>query len=169
MAEAPLRVALGCLGSPFGVRGWVHVRSYTDPPEEVLDYPLWHLEAPGGGPQTLRLVEGRRHGKGVVARLDGVEDREAAAQLARREFWIERSEMPALPPGQFYRVDLEGLTVVNLQGRVLGRVDHFVDAPANPVMVVVGDAEHWLPLVPGLIRQLDQECGRVIVDWDPDF
>lgn len=135
----------------------------------MLDYPLWRIDRPDGGTETLRLLEGRRHGKGVVARLAGIEDRTAAARLTLREFWVERSELPALPSGQVYRVDLEGLIAVNLQGRVLGRVDHFVDAPGNAVMVVIGETEHWLPLVRGCIRQVDLDGGRVIVDWDPDF
>lgn len=163
------RIELGRIAAPFGVRGWVKVESYTEPPEQILEFPVWRADRPGSGCRELRHLEGRRHGKGLVVRLAGIEDREQALALARRELWIERRELPALKEGEYYRADLVGLAVVNLEGRVLGRVDHFLDAPANAVMVVVGEREHWLPVVPRHVRRVDLEGGRITVDWDPDF
>lgn len=176
MAESPSpaaargnsRVALGRITGPFGVRGWVKVVSYTEPPEQILDFPVWRADLPDGGHQLTHL-EGRRHGKGLVVRLTGIDDREQAIALARQELWIERRELPALPDGEYYQADLIGLTVVNLEGRVLGRVDHFLDTPANAVMVVIGEREHWLPMGPRHLRRVDFERGRITVDWDPDF
>jgi 16S rRNA processing protein RimM len=89
--------------------------------------------------------------------------------LARGELWMERRELPALGKGEYYRADLVGLEVVNQDDRPLGRVDHFLDLPANPVMVVSGEREHWVPLVPRHLRSVDLERGRIVVDWDPDF
>ena len=159
------RVILGRVTGPFGVRGWVKLISFTEPPEAILDWPVWRMEG-DAGPREWRAVEGRRHGKGLVARLDGVADRDAALALGRREIWIERRELPALPTGQYYREDLVGFEVVNLQGRPLGRVQHFLDAPANPVMVVRGEQEHWLPLVASCLRRVDLADRRLTVDWD---
>ncbi|MBX3703835.1 MAG: 16S rRNA processing protein RimM [Steroidobacteraceae bacterium] len=160
---------LGRIAGPFGVRGWVKVASFTDPPEQILEFPCWRVALPAGGSRELRPLEGRRHGKGLVARIEGVDGRDGAMALARGELWIERGELPALGAGEYYRADLVGLEVVNQDGRPLGRVDHFLDLPANPVMVVSGEREHWVPLVPRHLRRVDLERGRVVVDWDPDF
>ena len=162
------RVVLGRVTGPFGVRGWVKLVSYTDPPEAILDWPVWRIDGDAGA-REWRAVEGRRHGKGFVARLEGILDRDAAQALARREIFVERRELPPLKDGEYYRDDLVGLEVVNLQGRRLGRVLHFLDAPANAVMVVRDEREHWLPLVPGCLRQVDLAGGRLTVDWDADF
>jgi 16S rRNA processing protein RimM len=62
-----------------------------------------------------------------------------------------------------------GLEVVNLAGESLGRVDHFLDLPANPVMVVVGDRERWLPAGPGCLLRVDPQAKRITVDWDAEF
>ena len=62
------------------------------------------------------------------------------------ELWVERRELPALAAGEFYRADLVGFEVVNLAGRTLGRVDHFLDLPANAVMVVSGERDRWVPV-----------------------
>ena len=177
MAESPSqaagsgdsRIALGRITGSFGVRGWVKVLSYTEPPEQILEFPIWRLDLPEGGYRNLTHLEGRRHGKGLVARLEGIEDRDQAIALARQELWIERRELPALKGGEHYQADLVGLEVVNLEGHVLGRVDHFLETGANAVMVVIGAKEHWLPMVPRHVRRVDLGQRRITVDWDPDF
>lgn len=165
----PVEVTLGRVASPFGVKGWVKVKSYTEPLEGILRYPEWHIEAPGADRRVMRLVEGRRHGEMVVARLAGVDDREAAAALLHCEVRVPRAALPEPGPGQYYWADLVGLEVVTLEGVGLGRVDHFVETPANPIMVVLGERERWLPLVPQHLKRVDLAAGQVVVDWDPDF
>src|ERR1700761_9708321 len=120
-------VELGRIGSPYGVLGWVHIQSFTDPPEGVLDYPVWGLRF-GPGPQTSRrLVEGRVQGRGLVARLEGVADRDAAALLRGAMIEVLRSALPQPGKREYYRGDLIGFAVRNLEGVELGRLDHFVE------------------------------------------
>ena len=163
------RVVLGRVTGPFGVRGWLKVESFTEPPAQILEFPRWRADAPGKAPRELRLAEGRPHGKRFVVRLDGIDGRTAAVALGKPEIWVEREELPALRPGEHYRADLVGLEVVNKEGVSLGRVDHFVDLPANPVMVVVGDRERWLPVGAGRLLRVDAAKRRVVVDWDAEF
>ena len=77
------------------------------------------------------------------------------------------------PPGkrQYYRADLIGLPVRNVEGVELGRVRHFVDAPAGPLMVVQDGAgrEHWVPAVPEHLRKVDLDAGSILVDWPADL
>lgn len=160
---------LGRITGPFGVRGWLKVISFTDPLEQILDYPTWQANLPRAGRRELRLLEGRRHGKGLVVRIEGIDDRDAAIALGRLDLWVERRQLPALKQGEYYRADLVGFEVVNLQGQRLGSVGHFLDLPANAVMVVVGERERWLPLGPGQVFRVDLEHGRVTVDWDSEF
>lgn len=164
------RVVLGRIAGPFGVRGWLKLVSFTDPPEQILDFPLWRADQPDGGTRELRHAEGRRHGKGLVVRIDGISDRDAALALARPELWIERRELPALKEGEHYQEDLIGLEVVNLQGERFGHVDHFLDMPAGAVMVVVGgERVRWLPTGRDRLLRIDRENRRITVDWDAEF
>ena len=163
------RVVLGRITGPFGVRGWVKVLSFTEPPEQILDYARWQADQPGRATRELRPAEARPHGKGLVVRFEGIEVRDAAIALAKTELWVDRKELPALAKGEHYQADLIGLEVVNLAGERLGRIDHFLDMPANPVMVVVGERERWLPVGPGQILRVDREQGRITVDWDAEF
>ncbi len=139
------------------------------PPEQILAFPVWRTDLPGGGHRDLTHFEGRRHGRGLVARLQGIEDRDQATALSGEELWIERHHLPALPEGEYYQADLVGFEVVNLEGHVLGRVDHFLETGANAVMVVIGEREHWLPMVRRHVPKVDTGRRRITVDWDPDF
>lgn len=163
------RVVLGRIAGPFGVKGWLKLASYTDPPAQILDFRRWQAGGPGGQVRELHPLEGRPHGKAFVVRLEGVDDRDEAVALGRPELWVDRQELPALKKGEHYQGDLVGLEVVNLAGESLGRVDHFLDLPANPVMVVVGERERWLPAGPGCLLRVDVKAQRITVDWDAEF
>ena len=163
------RIVLGRITGPFGVRGWVKVVSFTDPPGQFLEFPRCHAELAGGATRELAIAEGKPHGKGWVVRLEGIDDRDAAIALGKPELWIAREELPALRAGEHYREDLVGFEVVNLAGVSLGRVDGFIDLPANAVMVVAGERERWLPVGPGQLLRVDTGQRRVTVDWDPEF
>lgn len=159
------RIVLGRITGPFGVKGWVRIASFTDPPEQILQFRVWRI----GDGRELRPGEGRRHGRTVVARLEGVDDRNSAEALAATDIWVDRRELPALGEGEHYRADLIGLDVVNLRGERLGSVDHFLDLPANAVMVVTGERERWIPVGKGQTFRVDRALGRITVDWDADF
>ena len=164
-------IELGRVGAPFGIRGWVHIDSYTDPPERLLGYREWVLRLAGGERLARRVIEGRPHAEGLVACLEGVDEREAAAALTGALIEIERAALPALPERQYYRADLVGLRVRNLEGAELGSVSHFVDVPTGAVMVtrVAGGREHWVLAAPPYLRRVDLRAGEVLVDWPAEL
>jgi 16S rRNA processing protein RimM len=158
---------LGRIGGPYGIKGWVHVQSFTDPPERLLKYRDWTLDRAGAHPQPLRVVEARAQGAGLVARLEGVEDRDQAARLQGAMIRVARSALPRLRKREFYQADLVGLGVTNLEGVALGTVDHFVETPGGSVMVVRGESgvEHWVPATRAHLRKVDVTAGQIQVDW----
>lgn len=170
-APAERMVVLGRLGGPWGIKGWLKVESYTDPPAAILRYPVWHVAAPRGSWAVVKLVGGRPQGSGrtMVVELEGVATPEAARLWGQREVATPRSQLPPTRPGEYYWDDLPGCRVATVAGRELGIISHFHAFPANPVMVVRdGEAEHWVPLVPRHLKQVDLAARRVLVDWDPE-
>ena len=163
-------VEMGRLGRPYGVEGWSHVESWTDPPQALLRYRHWVLRAPDGSRRPANLQGVRAHGSGVVARVDGSGTPERAAELAGTVIEVARSDLPAPPPGEYYRDDLLGFSVRNLEGVLLGVLRSYIDMPANPVMVVVdGDRERWLPLTRQHLRRVETATRELTVDWPEDF
>ena len=170
MAPLGRWIELGRIGAPYGVKGWVHVESHTDPPERLLEYRQWAVRLGSGERVARRVAEGRAHARQVVARLEGIEDRDQAAALTGAVIEVERAELPPTGDREYYRADLVGLKVSNLEGAELGTVAYFVDTPAGPVMVVQDGAgrEHWVPATPRHLRKVDLAAGQVLVDWQAE-
>lgn len=163
------RVAVGRISGSFGVRGWLKVYSYTDPRENIVGYSPWYLVVDGQSRQ-VKLLAGRAHGEGVVALIDGVNDRDAAEALTGAEIEVDRAVLGKAGRQQFYWADLQGMTVQTLTGVVLGSVDHLFETGANDVMVVVGEGRHLVPFLYGrVVTGVDTDRRVITVDWDPDF
>ena len=122
-----------------------------------------------GGWQSFDLVEGKRHGKSIIAHIEGVEDRDAAAACLGCEIGVPRAELPATSPGEYYWADLEGLKVVHKDGKELGAVDYLLETGANDVLVVKGEKERLIPFVMDrFILDVDVDSGVITVDWEWD-
>ena len=161
-------VVLGRLSGLFGVKGWVKVYSYTEPREAVLNYSRWLLSGKSGWREAA-VAEGQRHGKTVIARLDGYVDRDQAAALIGTEIGIPRDELPETEGNQFYWSDLEGLRVVHCDGTELGKVAYLLETGANDVMVVKGEQERLIPFVmKKVVLGVDLARGEIEVDWEWD-
>lgn len=159
---------LGRISGVFGVRGWVRVFSYTDPREAILDYESWLLGQEGAW-RPAKVAEGQRHGKTVVARIDGFDDRDQAATLIGAEIGVPREALPEAEAGHYYWSDLEGLRVVRSDGSELGVLAYLLETGAHDVMVVKGEREQLVPFVKDeVVLDVDLEKGVITVDWDWD-
>jgi len=162
------QVVLGRIAGVFGVKGWVKVISHTEPREGILEYQNWLLRR-GDGWQAVRVQDGKRHGKSVIAKLTDIEDRDAAAELLDVEIAVTREDLPQTQDDVFYWTDLEGLLVVHRDGRSLGKVAYLMATGANDVLVVDGDEERLIPFVMGeVILDVDLGKGQISVDWEWD-
>jgi 16S rRNA processing protein RimM len=168
-ANSPRLVTLGRISGVYGVRGWVKVHSYTEPRANVVGFARWLIRTPAGE-RTVEVEEGRAQGANVVAKLRGVDDRDAARDLVGADIAVERSELPACEPGEYYWADLEGLEVVTPAGDRLGTVDHLVATGGHDVLVLAGKPERLIPFVHGaVIRGVDLAAGVIVADWSPEF
>jgi 16S rRNA processing protein RimM len=163
-------VLLGKVVGVHGVRGELKLESYTEPRTQIFRYQPWRIRS-AAGEKTIDGCRGRAQGKGIVAELPGVTDRDAAAALVGTEIWVARSAMPKPKPGEYYWTDLEGVEVVTLEGRSLGTVSHLIATGANDVLVVKdAERERLIPFLVGqFVTEVDLESNRITVDWDADF
>jgi len=164
-------IEVGRIGAPYGIRGWVHVASRTDPPGRLLEYRQWVLRLASGERLRKAVAAGRAHGAGLVAQLEGIGSREEAARLIGAVVEVERAALPALADREYYRADLLGFRVRNLEGADLGEVSYFVDAPGGAVMVTVAGSgeEHWVRAAPPHLRRVDLAAREIVVDWPAEL
>ena len=156
------------MGAPWGVKGWIHVDSYTDPPDGILEYRRWTLRLGSGERITRGVIEGHPHSDRLVARLEGIEDRDRAAALNGAVIEVARADLPPTGEREYYQADLLGLAVRDLDGAELGKVGYFMDTPTGPMMVVKGAREYWIPAVPKHLSKVDLAAGLILVDWPLD-
>lgn len=165
-------VMIGRISGVYGVKGWVRVFSYTQPKENILNYSPWLIKHRQGEEwQDISLEDGRSHGKGIIAKLEGVTDRDQATALMDTEIAIRQEQLAALGKNEFYWADLIGLAVFNQDNLPLGKVAKLIETGANDVLVVKGvEEEILIPFaIPQVIKDCDLEAGRIVVDWQPDY
>ncbi len=168
-------IVLGRIAAPFGVRGWVKVQVFGDDPQAWAHMPHWWLgaeeQAADAAWQTRPLAECKLHGKGLVVRFEGIEDRNAAEQLGGLYVGAPREALPETAKNEFYWADLIGLDVVNQADERLGRVAELVRAGAHEVLDVrdADGSQRLLPFVAAVIKEVDLAGRRIRVDWGRDW
>ncbi len=159
---------MGYISGAQGVSGWVRVFSYSEPREQIVTYSPWQLRGDAGEEQSCEVTAGRRQGKTVVAKLAGIEDRDAAAALIGKQIYVDRRRFAATEEGEYYWTDLVGLQVYTEEGMRLGIVERLMETAANDVLVVEGERRRLIPFVTGdVVKSVDET--RIIVDWDPEI
>ncbi len=136
--------------------------------------PQWWLsadvDAPAGSWQPHGLEAVKLHGDGVVAKLAGIDDRDASEALGSCYFGAPRDALPPPAQDEYYWADLIGLAVVNMQDQPLGRVKSLIETGANQVLVVAeGERERLLPFVEHVVRKVDVPGGVIRADWGLDW
>ncbi len=167
-------VELGKLVGVWGVKGWVKLHSYTRNRADISQYKVWYLQKPRSKvePVPIEVLNCREQGQGIVAQLEGVDDRDQAAAMSGQVIFVKQSDLPKLPEGEFYWQQLIGLTVSSSEA-VIGRIDSILETGANDVLVCnnveEGKADVLIPYTDEIILEVDVNAGTMLVDWDPNF
>ncbi|HSF21794.1 MAG TPA: ribosome maturation factor RimM [Burkholderiales bacterium] len=159
---------MGRISAPFGVKGWVKVQPNTAAAQNLLAYKTWWLED-GGEWHDRSVAQAKVHGRTLVAKLDGCEDRDAAIALRGKTVAVPRTALPGTQSGEYYWADLIGLAVVNGAGQTLGRIAGLLQTGANDVLVVAGERERLIPFIADVIRDVDFAAGVMQVEWGADY
>jgi 16S rRNA processing protein RimM len=161
-------VVMGRIAAPYGVKGWVKVHPYTEYLDGLLDYPVWRLGKRGAW-RSYRVLDGRPHGRLLLAELEGVGDRDGAERLRGMEIAVARHELPEPDEDEYYWADLIGLEVVNVAGLSLGRVEGLLETGAHDVLRVIGEQERLIPFTAPIVVAVDKAAGCIRVDWEADY
>ena len=181
-------VELGRFLDAWGVKGWVHIQPHSADTRALFESQDWYLLPPEvrfgrgfsafTGPVRVRVAEIKVHADGIVARLDGMSDRNGAESLKGARIHMPRSAFPPAEEGEYYWVDLIGLEVVNREGVHLGVVRDLL--PTGPTSVLVMEytetvdgaektAERMIPFVAAYIDDVDLKARRITADWGVDY
>ncbi len=168
-------ITLGKISGVHGIKGWVKVFSHTSPREQITEYEKWFLKGRGNDWKPIKLIDGKKQGKNIIALLENTHYREQAEALVGSEIAIHKDQLKELSKGEYYWRDLIGLSVETIEGERLGEIDWLFDTGSNDVFIVkdtdgIEDKERMLPYIMGdVIQSIDLDKSLMIVDWDPEF
>lgn len=162
-------VAVALVTKAHGIHGEMKVQPYYGWLDEFNRYPEFMLVDPASG--SCRLMKaGRFRGQNKVMLLksDEITDRDAADQCRGLELWVKKDYLVDLPPGQYYRHELEGLRVITLEGRELGTVSDLIPSGAHEILVITGTGrEYLIPLVDEFVVRKDDISRTLTVSPAP--
>lgn len=165
--KANAYITIGKIGSPFGVKGWLKIQSYTEFGASILEYQPWYLTDAKQVRTAITPEDAKAHGQGIIVKFAGIDTPEEARLLTGRIIEIEESKLPALPENEFYWSELKGMTVINQRGETLGTVIYLMETGSNDVLVVKSDKEHAIPYLYGtVIQRVDKEKREIHVNWE---
>ena len=161
-------ICVGHILGAHGIKGWVRVFSNTSPRENIVNYSPWLLAR--GDEIKPVAITGRLQGRNVLAKLDGIEDRNQAEALAGCELYIEPAQLPALEAGEYYWSDLIGLEVETSEAEPLGVITAMMETGADDVMVLNGERERLIPFVMDeIVMEVDLGERRMVVNWSSEY
>jgi len=169
MVSSSNAVVVGKVRGVHGVRGWLKIQSFTDPQDNLFQYQPWFITHISQD-NPVEFTEFKAHGKGFIAHIKGCDDRDLAVKYMNCEITIDKQQLPTLPDGEYYWMDLVGLKVYTEAQRYIGVVEHCMATGANDVLVVQGEQEHLIPLLMDtVVKKVDLAEKTIIVDWDERF
>lgn len=155
---------MGRIAGSYGVRGWIKVVPGGGVTDALAGAQAWWI-----GGAAYRVAEAKVHSATVVAKLEGIENREQALALKGQAVSVPRGALPEPDAGHYYLVDLLGLEVWNEQGARLGVVRQWTTNGAQDVMEVQGERSYLIPWVSAIVKEVDRAARRIVVDWGADW
>ena len=182
-------VEVGRILDAWGVKGWLKILPHSTEPEALFAAKSWFLQAPDAkfrpgfnaftGTVTIAVDEAKTHSDSVVAKIDGLDDRNDAESLRGCRIFLPRSAFPKASKDEYYWVDLIGLNVVNREGIAMGCVRDLMATGPNSVLCVEYQAaledgsskaeERMIPFVSAYVDSVDIAGKLITVDWQPDY
>jgi len=156
-------VAVGRVRGVHGVRGELKVEPLTDAPDRFQPGATVHV---GGAPRMVRSA--RVHRDVILVVLRGIDTPERAGALRGTLLEVPEGELPQLEEGRFYRHQIVGLQVFDVEANALGRIEQVLETGANDVYVTRSEeGELLIPAIDSVIKQVDVAAGRIVVELLP--
>lgn len=150
-------IEAGRIVNTHGVAGEVKIEVWLDSPQFMKKCGRIFAEC-----RELKIESAREHKGFLLAKLEGIDDVNAAMTLKGKQLTIDRADAK-LPKGAYFLQDIIGASVVNEDGVELGKLAEIMETPASRIYVVRGEREHLIPAVPEFILKTNVENGVITV------
>ncbi|MCL2083580.1 MAG: ribosome maturation factor RimM [Oscillospiraceae bacterium] len=151
-------IEAGKIVGTHGVHGEVKIEPWCDEPDFLLRFSDVYINK-----KPYKVTNSRVHKTLVILKLDNIETPQDAQALRGMELSIDREGI-SLPEGRYFVQDLIGLSVINHDGARVGVLYEVMTMSAHDVYRVQGDdGEHYIPVVPEFVKEIDIDSGIIHV------
>lgn len=166
-------VIMGRIVAPYGIFGWVKILPDTETIDGLFDYDTWWLGRDDSW-QEVEIETAKVHNDVIVAKLVGVDDRDAALRCKGKQVAVPRAQLPEADADEYYWSDLIGVSVKNKQDIDFGIITDVFETGANDVLVVNIEGapkanERLIPFIADVVLEVDITAKTMLVDWDAEF
>ena len=123
------KILVGKIVAPQGIRGEFRVQSFAEQP---TDFKKFHIVCDKCDTEQFHFVRVLKQNI-VIAKIDTVNDRNAAESLRGTELFVSRDDLPKLKENEYYQSDLIGFDVIR-GGKKIGIVDGFQNFGAGDII-----------------------------------
>ena len=164
---------MGRIVAPYGIFGWVKILPDTETIDGLFDYDTWWLGRDDSW-QEVEIETAKVHNDVIVAKLVGVDDRDAALRCKGKQVAVPRAQLPEADADEYYWSDLIGVSVKNKQDIDFGIITDVFETGANDVLVVNVEGvpkanERLIPFIADVVLEVDITAKTMLVDWDAEF
>ena len=147
----------GQIVNTHGIKGEVRIVPWADDALFLKKFKTFYIDN-----KPVRVLSSRVHKDMLIAQLEGINDINAAMPLKNKVIKIDRKDA-RLPKGSFFIQDILGATVVDEEGKEIGKLTDVMDVPRGQIYEVKGETEHLIPAVPEFVLSVDADEGIVVV------
>ena len=178
-----MRVIVGRVGRPHGIRGEVVIGVRTDEPDlrfvvgatldvrRSADALSDQQSASRGERSQLTVASARWHSGQLLVGFAGITDRTAAGELTGSWLSVDSSQLPAIAdPDEFRDHELIGLSVRTCAGDPVGVVTDVLHYGQDLLVVRRADGqdgEYLVPFVKAMVPEVDLQAGVLVIDPPP--
>ena len=151
---------IGKIVNTHGIRGEVKIQPWCDEPELFDELEYLFIEG-----EKYNIVRNRFHKTCQIVQLENVNNIDDAERFKNKIVYINRGALE-LPEGRYYIADIEGLTVKEQNGRILGVVDEIIKTGSNDVYSLKDTFNKkpvLIPVIEGVVLETNIDGGYIVV------
>ncbi len=159
------KICLGAIAGAHGVNGEVKIKTFTEKPEDIAAYGMLTTET---GDRSFSILGMRTDKLGVVARIDGVNDRDTAQNLKGTRLYVKRNALPEVDEETWYHADLIGLSVKGKDNEQVGVITAVHDFGAGDIIEVApiaGGGSVFVPFTREAVPTVDVKQGFIVTEF----
>jgi len=168
------QVVLGKITSPYGIRGWLKIHSYTDKKDNIIYYQPWIIHFHNEY-HEIKLEDWKTRASSFIIKIKGYNTRDESIKFSNTNIIGDSSLFPILEDGEYYWTELIGCHVITKEGYNVGTVLELFSTGSNDVLVVHSSLlknkkKLLIPFInQEVIKTIDILSRYIEITWSKNF